>query len=55
MSAGEVGEDEAAGGGLLFFMIGHVVCCLGSGGDVFLYTAFLLSIFILKNTQDHSF
>ncbi len=29
-AAGEVGKDEAAGGGLLFFRIGHVICCLGS-------------------------
>jgi hypothetical protein len=30
VAAGEVGKDEAVGGGLLFFRIGHVVCCLES-------------------------
>ncbi len=30
VAVGEVGEGKAAGGGLLFFRIGHVVCCLGS-------------------------
>jgi hypothetical protein len=30
VAAGEVGKDEAPRGGLLSFMNGHVVCCLGS-------------------------
>jgi hypothetical protein len=30
VSAGEVCKDKAAGDGLLFFRIGHVVCCLSS-------------------------
>ncbi len=30
VAAGEAGKDKAAGGGLLFFRIGHAVHCLGS-------------------------
>jgi hypothetical protein len=51
-------QRQGSGGrGLLFFRIGHVLVVWAprSGGDVFLYTAFLLSIFILKNSQDHLF
>ncbi len=53
MLAGEISKDEAVWGGLLFFLglaMLFVVWAPRSGGDVFLYTAFLLSIFILKHT-----
>jgi hypothetical protein len=57
VTLGEVGKDEAAGGGLLFLGLAmlFVVWAPRSGGDVFLYTAFLLSIFIVKNSHDHLF
>jgi hypothetical protein len=53
VAVGEVGKDKTAGGGLVFFEIGHFVCCLGSkrGREMTCFSTHLFCISLWARSQ----